>query len=142
MTEGTVAAAGDALTTGRCILCSMSRLGVMFLAMVLLGCSSSATVAVNNMRAQPLLVRMIGGGTSEAWLVPAGQQGIGPTLNAEDRPFVLISTLDCEEVARFAPSAGSQTIVVLSSDAAPQLSDGIAAGLGPLARIADPCPLS
>ena len=128
--------------TDFCTFIAVDRwLGVLLLGLTLGGCSPNTTIAVDNMGAMPQLLRVVGGGGSRAWLVPPGTAGLGPTFLAEDRPFVLITTLDCKEVARFAPAGGRQTIVIEESGVAPQLHDGIDEGLRALTATTDPCPL-
>lgn len=120
----------------------MKRLAVISVFALLSGCGGGAiTIAVDNQDSVPYILRIIGGGTSHAWLVPANSAGQGPTLSADERPFEVLDTADCAEVARFALGAGRQTLVVWGNDQAPTSRDGIASGLSALIPIADPCPL-
>ncbi|TAL11828.1 MAG: hypothetical protein EPO00_02915 [Chloroflexota bacterium] len=108
---------------------------------LLSGCGGGAiTIAVDNRDSDPYILRIIGGGTSHAWLVPANSAGQGPALSSDERPFEVIVTPDCAEVARFALGAGRQTLVVWGDDHAPTSQDGIVSGLTALTPIADPCP--
>ena len=103
------------------------------------GCGSPLSVAVENHDATAYLLRVLDG-RDRAWRVPASAAGTGPLAEGNQMRFVIISTLDCTEIARIGLGTGEHTLIIEGGGVAnPDSRESIDPTLEPFEEIADPC---